>query len=110
MATPPKDRKMAPERPFPSLIETGKSHPKTGLLPAVFRRFSRQFSDGFSGGFPGKFDRSFLGVFAGGFPAVRRLYGACGHSATALCAVERPAALGFSLTVLPSPSRSRLPH
>ena len=110
MATPPKGRKMAPERPCPILIETGKSYSKTGLLPAVFRRFSRQFYRRFSGGFPGKFDRSFLGVFAGGFPAVRRLYGACGHSATALCAVERPAALGFSLTVLPSPSRTRLPH
>ena len=118
MATPPQGRKMAPERPFPILIETGKSYSKTGLLPAVFRQFcqwsggfpARQFYRRFFGGFPGKFDRSFLGVFAGGFPAVRRLYGACGHSATALCAVERPAALGFSLTVLPSPSRTRLPH
>ena len=40
MATPPKGRKMAPERPFPVLIETGNSHPKTGLFRAV------------SGGFP----------------------------------------------------------
>ena len=43
MATPPKGRKMAPERPFPILIETGKSYLKTGLLPAVFRRFSGVF-------------------------------------------------------------------
>ena len=44
MATPPQGRKMTPERPFPILIETGKSHPKTGLcrwfaggLPEVCR-------------------------------------------------------------------------
>ena len=115
MATPPQGPKNGAGETLPgpsrSLIETGKSYPKTGLLPAVFRRFSRQFYRRFSGGFPGKFDRSFAQcVSAGGFPAVRRLYGACGHSATALCAVERPAALGFSLTVLPSPSRTRLPH
>ena len=30
---------MAPERPFPTLIETRKSYPKTGLSPAVSRRF-----------------------------------------------------------------------
>ena len=34
MANPPRARKMTPERPFPSLIETGKSYPKTGLFPA----------------------------------------------------------------------------
>ena len=66
MATPPKGRKMAPERPFPILIETGKSYPKTGLLPAVF------------GGFPGKFDGALPAVFrrrfSSGFPAVRRRF------------------------------------
>ena len=40
MATPPRGRKMTPERPFPAVIETGKSHPKTGLCPVVFRWFS----------------------------------------------------------------------
>ena len=30
---------MTPERPFPALFETGKSYPKTGLSPAVRRRF-----------------------------------------------------------------------
>ena len=30
---------MAPERPFPALIDTGNSYPKTGLFPAVRRRF-----------------------------------------------------------------------
>ena len=52
MATPPQGRKMTPERPFPILIETGKSHPKTGLcrwfaggLPVVCRWFA--------GGLPG---------------------------------------------------------
>ena len=97
MATPPKGRTMAPERPFPVLIETGKSDPKTGLLPAVSRRFSRQVSGGFptvlpvvsrrlSGGFPGSFpavSRRFsrqvrrrfssgFPPFSGGFPAVFR--------------------------------------
>ena len=40
MATPPQARKMAPERSFPALIETGKSYPKAGFLPAVRRRFA----------------------------------------------------------------------
>ena len=40
MANPPQAGKMAPERPFPALFETGKSYPKTGLLPAVRRRFA----------------------------------------------------------------------
>ena len=63
MATPPpKGRKMAPERPCPSLIETGKSHPKTGLF--------QRFSDGFLGKFADSF-RAVLPRFAGGFPAVR---------------------------------------
>ena len=36
---------------------------------------------------------------------------ACGHSAAAAHIVERPAALGSSLAVLPSSSaRTRLPH
>ena len=52
MATPPKGRKMAPERPFPILIETGKSHPKTGLCPAVCRRFSRWFAGGLPAALP----------------------------------------------------------
>ena len=39
MATPPRGRKMTPERPCPALIETGKSHPKTGLCPVVSRWF-----------------------------------------------------------------------
>ena len=62
MATPPQGRKMAPERPFPILIETGKSYPKTGLSPAVavFRRFSRQVRRRFSGGFPTVFRRRAL--------------------------------------------------
>ena len=105
MATPPQGRKMAPERPFPILIETGKSHPKTGLFrrfSAVFRQFcqwspggfpafSRQFSSGFAGGstavswwFPG----GLAGGFTGGFravwpavlPAVRRRRGAPGST------------------------------
>ena len=32
MANPPQAGKMAPERPVPALIDTGKSYPKTGLL------------------------------------------------------------------------------
>ena len=36
---PPQAGKIAPERPLPALIETRKSSPKTGLLPAVCRRF-----------------------------------------------------------------------
>ena len=88
MATPPQGRKMAPERPFPILIETGKSYPKTGLLPAVFRQFcqwspggfptvSRQLPGGlpvvrprFPGGSTGRFGRR----FAGGLPAVCRRF------------------------------------
>ena len=59
MATPPQGRKMAPEKPFPSLIETGKSYPKTGFC----RRFCRQVQPGFpdSG-------------FASGLPAVFRRF------------------------------------
>ena len=84
MATPPQGRKMAPERPFPILIETGKSYPKTGLFPAVFRRFSDSFASGlpavfqrfsgkfgFASGFPGGFPN---GGFASGFPAVFRRF------------------------------------
>ena len=63
---------MAPERPFPILIETGKSYSKTGLLPAVSQRFSDSFASGlpavfrrFSSGFPAVFRR-----FSGGFPTV----------------------------------------
>ena len=65
MATPPKGRKMAPERPFPILIETGKSHSKTGL------------SGGFPGGFPGKFDGALPAVFrwfSGSVPAVSQRF------------------------------------
>ena len=70
---------MTPERPFPALFETGKSYPKTGLLPAVlptvfravFRAVFRQFSGGFPGGFPAVF-RQFSGGFADSFPAVCR--------------------------------------
>ena len=72
MATPPQGRKMAPERPFPILIETGKSDPKTGLFQAVFGGFptvlpvvSRRFSGRFPGGFPTVSRR-----FPGGFPTV----------------------------------------
>ena len=65
MATPPRARKMAPERPFPILIETGKSYSKTGLLPAV----SQRFSDSFASGLPAVFRR-----FPGGFPAVFRQF------------------------------------
>ena len=32
MANPPQAGKIAPERPFPALIETDSSYPKTGLL------------------------------------------------------------------------------
>ena len=39
MANPPQAGKIAPERPFPALIETRKSYPKTGFLPAVRRQF-----------------------------------------------------------------------
>ena len=58
---------MAPERPFPAiLIETGKSHPKTGLFPAVSGRFSGSV---FPSGFPAVFQR-----FASGFPASFRQF------------------------------------
>ena len=77
MATPPQGRKMAPERPFPILIETGKSYSKTGLFQRFSRRFSRQVRRGFSGGFPAvfravfrQFSDSFLGKFDAGFPTV----------------------------------------
>ena len=84
MATPPQGRKMAPERPFPILIETGKSYSKTGL----FQRFSGGFPGKFDGGFPAvyrgfpgglrRFSSGFLGKFdagfAGGFPAVFRRF------------------------------------
>ena len=76
MATPPQGRKMAPERPFPILIETGKSHPKTGLLPAVFGGFPGGFASGLPavlpGGFPvsRRFSGGFAEWFSGGFPAV----------------------------------------
>ena len=72
MATPPQGRKMAPERPFPILIETGKSYSKTGLLPAVFGGFPTVLpvvSRRFPGGFPAVFQR-FCRRFSGGFPAV----------------------------------------
>ena len=72
MATPPQGRKMAPERPFPILIETGKSYSKTGLFPAVFRRFSSGFPKvyrWFSSGFPAVFRQ-----FSSGFPAVFRQF------------------------------------
>ena len=65
MATPPQGRKMAPERPFPILIETGKSYSKTGLLPAVFGGFS----DSFASGLPAVFRR-----LDSGFPAVRQRF------------------------------------
>ena len=66
---PLKGRKMAPERPFPILIETGKSHSKTGLLPAVFRRFCRQFP----GGFPTVLPTVFR-PFSAGFPAAQQRF------------------------------------
>ena len=68
MANPPQGPKNdvgetlpGPSRPFPALIETGKSYPKTGL----FRRFP--------GGFPAVFSASSTAVFrrfSGGFPTV----------------------------------------
>ena len=70
MATPPQGRKMAPERPFPILIETGKSYPKRGFcrrfsaaFPTVLPVVSRRFSGG-STAVSRRFDR--------GFPAVRQ--------------------------------------
>ena len=91
MATPPQGRKMAPERPFPILIETGKSDPKTGLLPAVSQRFSDSLpaaSRRFAGGstavlpvvrprFPGGFRAVWPAVcrqLPGGLPAVCRRF------------------------------------
>ena len=74
MATPPQGRKMAPERPFPVLIETGKSYPKTGLLPAVSRRFSGRFCQWFPGGFPGGFASGFPAVFRAVLPVVSRQF------------------------------------
>ena len=63
--TPPQAGKMAPERPFPALIDTGNSYPKTGLS----RRFNQRFCRWFSGGFLAVF-RRFSDSFASGFPAV----------------------------------------
>ena len=40
MATPPQAGKMAPERPLPALIETGKSYPKTGSSAGEYQPFS----------------------------------------------------------------------
>ena len=64
---------MAPERPFPVLIETGKSDPKTGLLPGLSRRFSRQVSGGFPTVLP-VVSRRLSGGFPGSFPAVSRRF------------------------------------
>ena len=91
MATPPQGRKMAPERPFPILIETGKSYSKTGLLPAVFGGFPavfpavfQRFSSGFANSLPAVFRRSpgrstavfrqFCQWSPGSFPAVCRWF------------------------------------
>ena len=57
--TPPQAGNMAPERPFPALIDTGNSYPKTGLS----RRFNQRFCRWFSGGFLGKFDGGWTAVF-----------------------------------------------
>ena len=75
-----------PFRPFPSLIETGKSHPKTGLFPAVFQRFSDSFL--------GKFDGGFLAVF----------WRFSGGSTAVLPAVSQQFDAGFP-TVFPAVSR-----
>ena len=78
MATPPQGRKMAPERPFPILIETGKSYPKTGLLPAVLPAVSPAVSRRLDSGFPAarqRFPGGSTAVsqrFDRGFPAVRQ--------------------------------------
>ena len=74
MATPPQGRKMAPERPFPILIETGKSYPKTGLLPAVFGGFPAVFRR-FSGGSTAIFRR-----FSGGSTAIFRQHASPGST------------------------------
>ena len=84
MATPPQGRKMAPERPFPSLLRLAKVTQKRGFcrqfsggfptvlpvvspggFPAVSRRFSRQVRRRFSSGFP---------PFSGGSTAVFRQF------------------------------------
>ena len=70
MATPPRGRKMAPERPFPILIETGKSYSKTGL----FRRFSGGFLGSFTDGFPAVFPASSTAVFSAFLPVVFRRF------------------------------------
>ena len=103
MATPPRARKMAPERPFPVLIETGKSYSKTGLLPAVFRRFSDSFLGKFDAGFPAVFQPfsggstavlpTGLPVVSGSFPAVRRQFSS--GFPTVLPTVFRPFSAGF---------------
>ena len=64
---------MAPERPFPVLIETGKSHPKTGLFPAVSQRFSDSFASGLPAVFQ-RFFRRFCQWSPSGFPAVFRRF------------------------------------
>ena len=64
MATPPKGRKMAPERPFPALLRLAKVTQKRGFCRGFCRRFCRRFSGRFSGGFPTVFRQ-----FSGGFPA-----------------------------------------
>ena len=52
MATPPQAGKTAPERPFPALIDTGRSSPKAGLSTAVCQRFRRQFPGRSDDGLP----------------------------------------------------------
>ena len=61
---------MAPERPCPILIETGKSYSKTGLLPAV----SRRFSDSFASGLPAVFPAVSPTVFSASSTAVCRRF------------------------------------
>ena len=80
MATPPQGRKMAPERPFPILIETGKSYSKTGLSGGfsdsstpVFQRFCRRFPPRFSSAFPAVLPTVYQ-RFSNGFPAVFRRF------------------------------------
>ena len=105
MATPPKrpknDAGEAFSRPFQFLIETGKSHPKTGLFPAVFGRFARQFSrrlaNGSTSGFPtvllAVFQRFYRGFSSGSTPVSRRF---SGSFASGLPAVFQRFCRGFS--------------
>ena len=65
---------MAPERPFPCLIETGKSHSKTGLSPAVFRRFAGGLPAVFSAVLPTVFPASSTAVFSAFLPVVFRRF------------------------------------